>query len=89
MLDHPDFAISDALDLCLPFIEEAVTARSAVLVHCNAGVSRSVTVVLAYLMRKQGFALDDALALVKDKRPCAQPNSGFLAQLRKLESAST
>ena len=57
----------------------------AVLVHCMQGVSRSTTVVLAYLMRHQGMRLEEALALAKEKRPRVQPNQGFLDQLKRYE----
>jgi protein-tyrosine phosphatase len=51
-------------------------ARSAVLCHCLVGMSRSVTVVIAYLMLMKGMTLRDAAGLVKDKRPIAYPNLG-------------
>ena len=51
---------------------------SNVLVHCRLGVNRSVTVVLAYLMRRCNFSFDGALELVRRKRHCAQPNDASL-----------
>ena len=53
-----------------------------VLVHCNRGISRSATFVVAYLMRAHGLGVDDALALVRTTRPAAKPNDAFMAQLR-------
>ena len=52
------------------------------LVHCAAGVSRSASVVVAYLMYKKGLSLDDALDFVKSKRECVDPNFGFREQLQ-------
>ena len=51
-----------------------------VLVHCTMGVSRSTTIVVAYLMRKQGLSRDDALAVVKKSRK-VKPNPNFMEQL--------
>ena len=56
-----------------------------VLVHCYAGLSRSVTVIVAYLMQNERMLLDEALRFVKHKRPYAQPNPGFLKQLVEFE----
>lgn len=56
-----------------------------VLVHCAAGASRSAAVVVACLMRLQKVDANKALAFLKEKRPCCQPNSLFMRVLRKLE----
>ncbi|KAF7555976.1 hypothetical protein G7046_g6422 [Stylonectria norvegica] len=50
------------------------------LVHCTVGVSRSATVVIAYLMRKYHQSLNDTLALVKKSRK-VKPNPNFMDQL--------
>jgi len=57
-----------------------------VLVHCFAGISRSVATVVAYLMLKHRNRMDQALEYVKSIRPSAQPNSGFMTQLRALDN---
>ena len=61
--------------------------NDAVLVHCVQGVSRSVAVVIAWLMTRRGMTLPAALSHVRSVRPSAQPNEGFLAQLHELERA--
>lgn len=53
-----------------------------VLVHCFAGVSRSVTVVVWYLMRYQGMTWDAALEMIKQGRTMANPNIRFEIALR-------
>ncbi|POS86066.1 hypothetical protein EPUL_002328 [Erysiphe pulchra] len=54
-----------------------------VLVHCAMGISRSVTVALAYLLRENAaLEVSDALLLVQRVRPQAHPNDGFMAQLK-------
>ena len=52
-----------------------------VLVHCYAGVSRSASVVIAYLMNQHGMSLKDAYQYVKNKRYFIKPNEGFRKQL--------
>lgn len=51
-----------------------------------AGVSRSVTLVVAYIMTVTGLGWQEALAAVKVARPCAGPNLGFQRQLQEFES---
>lgn len=57
----------------------------AVLVYCQAGVSRSVSVVTAALMCMEKLPFETAMAIVKKKRPEAEPNTGFVSQLQLLE----
>jgi protein-tyrosine phosphatase len=56
----------------------------AVLVHCQQGVSRSATLVIAFLMREHGWRMRDALAHVEKCR-WVHPNEAFVAQLRRYE----
>lgn len=51
------------------------------LVHCYAGQSRSVALVLAYLLAARGMSLSEAWQAVRAARPGAKPNSGFMQQL--------
>jgi protein-tyrosine phosphatase len=52
-----------------------------VLVHCFAGVSRSATIVIAYMMQEHGMNYHSAFKFVKSKRPFINPNEGFRTQL--------
>jgi hypothetical protein len=63
-------------------IHEWLEGGKRVLVHCFAGASRSVTAVIWYLMRYEGHAWDDALALIKQQRAIANPNIRFELPLR-------
>jgi protein-tyrosine phosphatase len=56
-----------------------------VLVHCRAGISRSVSIVLAYMMKTYRMSLDEAIHHVKNIRRIANPNIGFLKQLSEYE----
>ena len=66
---------------CLNFID----GNEKVLVHCMAGVSRSATIVIVYIMWKKKMKFDDALNFVKNKRPIVDPNDGFVEQLKLFE----
>ena len=48
--------------------------------HCMMGISRSATIVIAYLMLKKDMSIMDAVAMVRGKREVF-PNDGFLKQL--------
>lgn len=63
----------------------AMLTKTNVLVHCQVGMSRSATVVIAYLMRFKGMSRDEAYMLCKKRRPLINPNPGFWEQLKKFE----
>ena len=69
----------------LPHLDEALSQNCGVLVHCLAGVSRSVTVTVAYLMQKLHLSLNDAYDLVKRKKSNISPNFNFMGQLLDFE----
>ncbi|XP_037809188.1 dual specificity protein phosphatase 18 [Lucilia sericata] len=66
-------------------IEEIRRNGGKTLVHCVAGVSRSATLCLAYLMKYGQMNLKDAFLHVKSIRPQIRPNSAFIQQLRCYE----
>ena len=69
--------VADLLSTCL------VERKQAVLVHCTQGASRSVALVMAYLIKYQRMSVADALTLVQSRRKCAQPNDGFMMALQQ------
>ncbi|CAN7941707.1 unnamed protein product, partial [Ixodes pacificus] len=68
-------------DRTYKYIAQAKEQGSKVLVHCKMGISRSASVVIAYVMKAYDLDLDQALEFVKRRRSCIKPNSGFLKQL--------
>lgn len=58
----------------------------AVLIHCGAGVSRSASLCIAFLMRDRRITAHEALQLVKERRSIAEPNDGFWRMLCALEA---
>ena len=70
------------------FISSARASGGRVLVHCRAGVSRSTTLVLAYLMHSKTCpTLRHSLEYVMEQRPFVCPNHGFCSQLRQYEAS--
>jgi hypothetical protein len=67
------------------FIDDALLKKEAVLIHCHAGVSRSATITIAWLMKSKKWSFEESFAFVKAKRSCISPNSGFIRQLKEWE----
>lgn len=85
--DEPGANITALFPRCFEFIESARQQGGGVLVHCNAGISRSSSVIAGYLMQVEGYTLDEALALLRAARPVVKPNDGFMNQLIQYEAA--
>ncbi|TNV79029.1 hypothetical protein FGO68_gene8491 [Halteria grandinella] len=81
VLDLPSTKLRPRFPECIDFIKLALDKGGKVFVHCFAGVSRSATVIIAYLMQEHGLAYHAAYKLVKSKRPVICPNDGFRVQL--------
>ncbi|KAG5474916.1 hypothetical protein CUR178_04366 [Leishmania enriettii] len=79
--DFPGQTMLPVFEDAFGFIDEARAHKKGVLIHCFAGLSRSVTIAVAYLMHLKGITRDEALAMVRLVRPAARPNDGFLREL--------
>ena len=66
---------------CISFIE----GKDKIFVHCAAGMSRSPTIVIAYIMWKKKLRLNEAIKFVKEKRSIISPNDNFMNQLKIFE----
>ena len=67
-------------------LDDALRSESHnVLVHCSAGISRSPTLVLAYMIKKQHLSLEKALRTMRNSRTIIDPNFSFILQLRSWE----
>jgi protein-tyrosine phosphatase len=67
------------------FLKEVESGGGKVLVHCQAGRSRSCALVLAFLIECRGKSLAESAELVATQRPFVCPNLGFLRQLNQYE----
>merc|ERR1711879_915855 len=86
--DQPHVSIHPHFEEGIQFIKEGI-ADKGVLVHCMCGVSRSVTMILAYLIKERNMPLGEAYAHVKKCRTVACPNLGFVNQLGAYEEKLT
>ncbi|KAJ6531270.1 protein-tyrosine phosphatase-like protein [Mycena capillaripes] len=88
LTDSPSSSISSVCDSASTIIDAALKSKNAtgrIFIHCSAGISRSPTIVAAYLMKRHGMTLKAALGQIVRARPQVSPNPGFLGQLKELE----
>ena len=69
----------------LAFIAQGALKGEKTLVHCNAGISRSGSVVVEFIRRAVPVKLVDAYAAAISARPIVRPNSNFLKQLSETQ----
>ncbi|XP_044530891.1 serine/threonine/tyrosine-interacting protein-like [Gracilinanus agilis] len=84
--DNPVENITDFFPKSKEFIDGGLQAGGKVLVHGNAGLSRSAAIVVAYIMETFRMSFKDAFMHVKGRRFCICPNDGFIHQLRLYEA---
>ncbi|CAD8049306.1 unnamed protein product [Paramecium sonneborni] len=82
--DDEDFQIMQYFQKSIKFIEQNLKSTN-VLVHCFAGVSRSATIICAYLMKIEKKDSETILEKLKTIRPQVHPNQGFCNQLKLFE----
>ena len=81
----PSFRIIPFLERATSFINQAHKSGGIILVHCQMGISRSTSCVIAYMIKYMGFTTMSALEFIRKKRPQVMPNIGFLQQLTNYE----
>ncbi|XP_053285034.1 dual specificity protein phosphatase 1 [Pleuronectes platessa] len=84
--DNHKADISSWFNVAIEFIDSVRNKGGRVFVHCQAGISRSATICLAYLMRTNRVKLDEAFEFVKQRRSIISPNFSFMGQLLQFES---
>ncbi|XP_046289932.1 dual specificity protein phosphatase 15 isoform X3 [Marmota monax] len=81
--DTPEVPIKKHFKECISFIHCCRLNGGNCLVHCFAGISRSTTIVTAYVMTVTGLGWREVLEAIKATRPIANPNPGFRQQLEE------
>lgn len=82
--DFPDEDLLSSFEYCFKIIANAQKNDENVYVHCGSGVSRSATIVIAFIMKKYKISFLDAIRRVSKKRKVF-PNEGFTEQLGLFE----
>lgn len=75
--------LTEPLDMILPILLIALQDEKRILIHCQAGMSRSASVAIALLAIYESITFTDALDYVKSKRPIVQPNPSFLRMVEE------
>ncbi|CAI5645897.1 unnamed protein product [Oreochromis niloticus] len=84
--DNPVENIIRFFPMTKEFIDGCLATEGKVLVHGNAGISRSAALVIAYLMETFGMKYREAFSHVQERRFCINPNVGFVHQLQEYEA---
>lgn len=79
--DNPYARLSEHFDIVADKVKAVKDTRGKVLIHCVAGVSRSASLVIVYLMKHEKMTLRQAYHYVKAARPIIRPNVGFWKQM--------
>lgn len=77
VLDNSNQSLLRHFPAAIAFIKDGILRGGGVLVHCYAGVSRSSTCVIAYLMQERELSFEDAFSFASKRRPVIFPNMGF------------
>ncbi|KAJ9068439.1 tyrosine protein phosphatase yvh1, variant 2 [Entomophthora muscae] len=85
VLDEDNQNLLQYFDETNNFILEGLATNGKVLVHCMAGISRSATVVCAFLMKHRSLSSQEALSTLTTVRSIIDPNPGFREQLEIYE----
>ncbi len=83
--DEPSTDLQAKFGRTNQFLHDGILSGGRVFVHCTQGVSRSASVILAYLMLTRKWTLKDAFDFVRVRRPIISPNKGFIKQLSSYE----
>jgi len=86
LTDQPNSDIKKYFEDTYKIISSVIENKEKILIHCYAGISRSATIVIAYLMKKELMNMNDSMRFVQQKRLCVSPNFGFCTQLFLYES---
>ena len=81
LVDNEEQNIIHYFQITNHFIDNIIEKKESLLIHCIAGRSRSVTILLAYMIYKYKYTVEQAIEIVKSKRNIIEPNKNFIRQL--------
>lgn len=82
LLDDEEEDLISLLDKIVEFIDNCISNKGKVLVHCAAGLSRSPSCIIAYFIKKYNYTYEESVDLIKKGRRNIDPNKGFQKQLK-------
>merc|ERR1711963_538123 len=83
--DNGSQNIKQYFDEAFTFIDDARDCKGSVLIHCQAGVSRSPTIAIAYLIKYFSMSMVEAYKFIKNRRSIISPNLNFMGHLLEFE----
>ena len=83
--DTVGYALEPYLPHAYNFIDNGLNNKGKILVHCIWGQSRSVSCLVYFMMMKWGIKYSQAIRIIRKAKPEAKPNTGFTAQLCRLQ----
>jgi len=75
----------DVFPRCFKFMNKVKENKGRVLIHCQSGVNRSASIVLAYLMTYRQMTFKEAFLFLRERRPIVSPHESYMKQLREYE----
>ena len=85
LIDNPEMNITKYFEKAFAFIELARKNNDNILIHCKLGRSRSVSILIAYMVKYYDFNVKQAMEFIQSKRKQIKPNYGFIKQLYSYE----
>ncbi len=86
VIDDVNEDIFKYFDNIYKFVDDCISNGGKILIHCAAGISRSTTCTCVYLIKKLKITVEEAIELIQVGRKIANPNEGFMKQLKKWEA---
>lgn len=85
MIDDVDDAAIHQILEGAALLRKWISPNTRVIVHCKAGISRSATVILAWMILYNFFSYENAFAKLREARSIVQPNSFYTDILKSLK----
>jgi len=76
------------LEPTVQWIKRYIDTGKKILIHCAQGRSRSVSLIIAYLIQYHQWTYEKSLKWIKKFQPSAKPNESFIQQLLRFEKAN-